>query len=85
MVKVRQDKRTAYLVQTSRKEVAKGIIHVIFGMFLNVQKFKTPVRCKFGNKCVRKHTHTAKSPDGKKISATVAIHIPANDEREMKL
>ena len=35
--KVRQGKRTDFVVQTLRKEVAKGEIHVGFGVFSNVQ------------------------------------------------
>ena len=37
LVKVRQGHRTDYLGRTSRKEVAKGEIHVIIGMFPNVK------------------------------------------------
>ena len=40
LVKVRQEKPTDYLVQTSRKEVAKGEINVIIYLFPNVQHSK---------------------------------------------
>ena len=43
LVKVRNGKGTDYLVQTSTKEVAKGEIHVIIGMFPNVQNSKFQV------------------------------------------
>ena len=43
LVKVRQEKPTDYLAQTSRKEVAKGEINVIIGMFPNVQYSKLQV------------------------------------------
>ena len=39
--------------------------------------------CKFGDNCVYKHS--AKSADEKKKSATIAILIPPNDERQMQV
>ena len=41
-VKVREEKRTDYFVQISRKEVANGKIHVIIGMFPECTEFKAP-------------------------------------------
>ena len=38
LVNVRHGKQTDYLVQSSRKEVAKGEMHVIIGMFHNLQE-----------------------------------------------
>ena len=44
-----------------------------------------------GNSCIYWHVptcvfkHTANSADEKKISATIAIHIPANDKRQIPL
>ena len=81
LVQVRQVKQTGYLVQTSRKEGAKGESHVIIGMFPNVQnsKFQVDANLKTG---VR--THTAKPADATKHSASIASHIPSNDERQMQ-
>ena len=41
VVKFRQGWQRDYLGQNSKQEVAKGEIHVIVGMFPNVQKFKS--------------------------------------------
>ena len=46
-------------------------------------KFKSPAGCKCGGKCV--YQHTGKPADEKNISATLAIHIPANNERQMQI
>ena len=46
-------------------------------------KLKAPGEYRFGDKCVCKHT--AKSADENRNSASVAIHIPANDGRQMQL
>ena len=52
-VKVSQEKRRDYLVQTSRKEFANGEIRVIIGTFPKVQKNEAPGGCRFGDKvCV---------------------------------
>ena len=60
------------LTQTSRKEVVvRREIPVIIGVFPKVQNFKSPAGCRFGDKGV--------------YSATIATHIPANDERQMQL
>ena len=83
LVKVRQGKRTDYFVQTLRKEVAKGEIHVIIGMFPIVQKIKASAGCRFGDKCANKHT--AKHDDELTNSASIASHSPSNDERQMQL
>ena len=80
---VRQTKRIDYLVQAGRKEVAKGEIHVHFGMFPEGATFKSPGGCKFRDKCAYKHT--AKPGDEKENPASIAIHIPSNDERRMEL
>ena len=56
---------------------------MIIGHFLECAKFKTPAGCTVGEKCVDKHT--AKSSDAKNSSATTAIHIPADEERQMQL
>ena len=81
LVKDRQEERTDDLVDTARKEVDKGEVHVIVGMFPNVQIFKAPGGWKFGDKCLYKDT--AKLADEKNNPASIAIHIPSNDERQM--
>ena len=55
MVKVSQGKQTDYLIQTSKQEVAKGEIHVMIGMFLNVQNSSLQVDAD-SETCV--HTNT---------------------------
>ena len=82
LVKVRQGKAN-YFVQTSRKEVVKGENHVIVGLFPNGQKIKDPGGCRFGEKCAYKHTATP--AEARRNSASIAIHIPSNDERQMQL
>ena len=57
-------------------------IHVIVGMFPMCTKFKAPDGCRFGDKCAYKHTTTP--ADERKISAAVAIYIPARGERQMQ-
>ena len=54
-----------------------------YGHVPECAKFKSPAGCKCGGKCV--YQHTAESADEKNISATLAIHIPANDERQMQI
>ena len=48
-------------------------------MLLNVRSSKRQVHAKFADKC------TFKLADEKRNSASMAIHIPSNDERQMKL
>ena len=72
LVNVCQEKRTDHLVQISRKEVVKGQIHVIIGMFPDVKNFVAPVDAHSETSV---HTHTAKSADEKTNSASSAIHI----------
>ena len=81
LVKVSQGKKTDYLVQTSRKEVAKREIHVIIGMFPNVQNINLQ---QDANSETSVHTNTLLNLLMEK-SAFVAIHIPLNDERQMQL
>ena len=50
LVKVREEKRTYHHVQTSRKEVAKGEIQRIIGMFPNVQNSNLQVDERFEDK-----------------------------------
>ena len=54
--RVRQEKRTDYHVQTSRKEVAKGVIYLIVGMFPSVQNSKLQVDAE-SETSVPKNTH----------------------------
>ena len=71
------------LVQTSRKEGAKGESHVIIGMFANVQnsKFQVDAKIKTGV-----HTNTHKNLlMQRNIQHTIAIHIPSNDERRVQI
>ena len=51
-------------------------------LFVGCAKFKT-AGCMVGEKCAQKHT--AKYADAKNSSATIAIHIPADDERQMQI
>ena len=64
LVKVTEGKQTDYFVQTSRKEIAKGEIHIIVGMFLNVLNSKLQVDADSETKCA--HKHTARPADEKK-------------------
>ena len=64
LVKVSQEKRTDNLAQASRNAVAKGDVHVIIGMFVNVQHSNLQQDAKFGDKCAYKHT--AKFADEKR-------------------
>ena len=73
VVKVRQGKQKDYLVQNSKQEVAKGEIHVIVGMFPNVQNSSL---CRF--------EHSATLDDEKINSASTAIQIPSNDDEQMQ-
>ena len=43
---------------------------------------KAPSECRFGDMCAYKNT--AKPADEKINSASIAIHIPSNDERKMQ-
>ena len=45
-------------------------------------KFQAPGGCRFGHKSA--HEHTAQPADEKNNSASAAIHIPSNDERQMQ-
>ena len=58
LVKVRQGKRTDHFVQTSRKEVAQSEIHVIVGMFPNVQNSKLRVDADWRQVCIQTHSTT---------------------------
>ena len=46
-------------------------------------KIKAPSRCRFRDKCAYKHTR--KPAAEKQNSASIAIHIPSNDERQMQI
>ena len=83
LVQVRQVKQTGHLAQTSRKEVTKGETHVKIGMFPNSQNSKGPGGCKCKDRCAYKHT--GKLADETKHSASIPIHIPSNDERQVQI
>ena len=72
-----RDKRTDYFVQTSRMEVVHEVMFVIIGMFPNVQNSKLQVDAD-SETCV--HTETQQNLRVKK-TASIAIHIPLNNER----
>ena len=77
------EKRTDYLVQTARQKVSSGEFHVLIGMFPNVQNSKFQVDA--NSETTRVCKHTAKSADEKNNSASIAIHIPSSDHRQMRL
>ena len=54
------------------RKLSEGKFNVIIGIFLSVQHSKPPAGCKFGDKCE------------KTTSETIAIQIPADDERQMQ-
>ena len=74
-----QEKRTYYLVQASiNGSCQREKLHVIAGMFPNASKYTAPGGCRFGDKC-------AKLADDKNNSASIAIHIPSDDERHVQI
>ena len=81
LVKVRQVKRTDYLVQTSRKKVAKGEIRVVVGVFSNVHNSKLQVDADSESSV---HTNTQQNVLMKR-TIQIAIHIPSKDDRQMQL
>ena len=66
LVKVSQEKRTDCLVQTSKGSCKHW--YSFLAMFPNVQEFKAPSGCNFGDKCTFKHT--AKHAHDKTIFST---------------
>ena len=79
LLKVSQEKRTDYLVQTSRNEIAK--VQIIVGMFQNMQSSKLQVDA---DSDTRVHTNTKQNLLMKDNSVSIAIHIPANYERQIQ-
>ena len=74
---------TVYKLQERKSPETE--IHVIIGMFpmcAKKKKNKAYGDANFGDKCAYKHT--AKPADERKNLASIAIHIPSNDERQMQ-
>ena len=69
--------------QTSSNEVAKGENACNMDMFPNVQISERQVDA--NSETSENSTTHQKLQRGKKSSASVAIHIPSNDERQMQL
>ena len=70
-------------LRAASREVAQGDIHVTIGMSHNGQHSTLQPNAGSETMCVYKHT--ANSADDKGNLATIAIHIPANEERPMQM
>ena len=84
MVKVRQEsEQTTLQKKLQQRKLSKRTLPVLFDMFLNVQNSKLqPDASSETSMFTNSQLNLLMK---KKNSATVAIHIPANDERKLKL